>query len=72
LEELGILLDDEKNEAANGTETRISRDDSRIQVWVIPTNEEVIISREVYKLLSQPGARQASRPWLPEWLKSAA
>ena len=72
LEELGILLDEEKNETANGTETRISRDDSRIQVWVIPTNEEIIISREVYKLLSQPGARQASRPWLPEWLKSAA
>jgi acetate kinase len=53
LEELGVVMDEAKNTAAIGTEARISKDDSKIQVWVIPTNEEIIIAREVYRLLSQ-------------------
>ncbi|MCL2445278.1 MAG: acetate kinase [Oscillospiraceae bacterium] len=32
-------------------ELRISTDDSRVQVWVIPTNEELLIARETAQLL---------------------
>lgn len=51
-EELGIILDDARNEAAVGKESLISADSSRIQVWVVPTNEEIVVARECYKLLT--------------------
>ena len=40
LEELGIVVDAERNAGRKGAPTLISADSSRIQVWVIPTNEE--------------------------------
>lgn len=40
LEELGIKIDLERNAGRKKQPTLISADDSRIQVWVIPTNEE--------------------------------
>jgi len=40
LEELGIVLDAERNAGRKKAPTLISADSSRIQVWVIPTNEE--------------------------------
>lgn len=49
--ELGIELDDAKNQAARG-ECRISTDSSKTQVWVIPTNEELIVARQTQALLS--------------------
>ena len=53
LEELGIVLDEEKNKSCVGSECRISADDSRIELWVVPTNEELVVARECYKLLSK-------------------
>ncbi|MDX2108975.1 MAG: acetate kinase [Verrucomicrobiota bacterium] len=50
LGELGITLDPVRNEATR-TEGRISADSSRTQVWVIPTNEELVVAREVKRLL---------------------
>ena len=50
LAELGILLDPQANEAAGG-ECRISAPESRIQVWVVPTNEELIVARLARQLL---------------------
>ncbi len=50
LEGLGITLDAEANEAANGIEARITTDDSAIQVWVVPTNEELVIALDTVKL----------------------
>ncbi len=50
LEELGIVLDHDRNESTRG-EGRISADHSRTQVWVIPTNEELVVAREVKRLL---------------------
>ena len=47
---LGIALDDDAN--ARG-ETRISRVDSRVQVLVIPTNEELAIALEVERVLAR-------------------
>jgi len=55
LEEFGILLDEKKNEQAIGKEMKISRDDSKIEIWVIPTNEEIVVARACAKLLKETG-----------------
>jgi acetate kinase len=52
LEELGITLDDGKNDAAKG-EYRIDRAGSRAQVWIIPTNEELIVARQARELIEK-------------------
>ena len=46
---LGIKLDDERNNT-RGEEKLISTDDSKVKVYVIPTDEEVMIARDVYRL----------------------
>ena len=43
---LGISLNTERNQAAVGVETDITADDARTRVWVIPTNEELLIARD--------------------------
>ncbi|MBR3674318.1 MAG: acetate kinase [Clostridia bacterium] len=50
LEFLGVKLDEEKNQL-RGEEIEISAPDSKIKVWVIPTNEELVIARETMKLI---------------------
>jgi acetate kinase len=50
LEELGIVLDPALNRAAKG-EARVSAERSRVQVWVMPTNEELIVARLAAQLL---------------------
>lgn len=50
LEELGIVLDPQANANARG-EARIHAASSRVQVWVIPTNEELIVARQAKQLL---------------------
>jgi acetate kinase len=49
LEGLGIVLDPERN--AGRGERRISADGSAIEVWVVPTNEELEIARQVADLV---------------------
>jgi acetate kinase len=41
----GIQLDDAKNKAAKG-EARIDAPNSRVQLWIMPTNEELIVARQ--------------------------
>jgi len=41
----GIELDPAKNATARG-ETLISTADSRVQVWTVPTNEEIVVARQ--------------------------
>lgn len=48
---LGIKLNDEVNNANRGKEVEISTADSRVPVWVVPTNEELAIARETVALL---------------------
>ena len=50
LDGLGIEVDPEANDAASGREARITTDDSRIPVWVVPTNEELVIALDTQKL----------------------
>jgi acetate kinase len=50
LEQLGIALDEAKNGAARG-EARIDAAESRVQLWIMPTNEELIVARQTKQLL---------------------
>lgn len=51
LECFGVVLDAEINDQRVKTPTRISTPDSSIEVWVIPTNEELAIARETAQLV---------------------
>lgn len=48
---LGIKLNEENNKK-RGEEVLISTADSKVKVYVIPTNEEVVIARDTIKLLN--------------------
>ncbi len=50
LSELGIALDEAKNRLSKG-EGRLDAADSRAQVWIIPTNEELIVARQTASAL---------------------
>lgn len=48
----GIELDDAKNEEkVRGKEGIISRESSKIRLWSIPTNEELLIARDTVRLI---------------------
>ena len=53
LEFLGIKIDPEKNKLANtgNAETLISTDDSKVKVFVIPTDEELVMTEDAYALM---------------------
>lgn len=52
LEELGIVLDDNRNVSSERGARCISRDESRITVLVMPTNEELAIARDCVQVLA--------------------
>jgi acetate kinase len=52
LEFMGVKIDKERNAAARD-EAKISADDSKVQVWVIPTNEELAIANDTLELTSK-------------------
>ncbi len=52
LKYLGVELD-EKNNSLRGTEVKISTDNSKVNVYVIPTNEELMIALDTERLLSK-------------------
>ena len=54
LEELGIVVDWTRNEAVRG-EGSFHADSSRVQLWVMPTNEELIVARQAKHLLEGKG-----------------
>jgi acetate kinase len=54
LECMGITLDDRRNRDARGDEiSRISSDDSKVAVVVVPTDEERMMAREALRALSR-------------------
>ncbi len=58
---LGIELDEEANLACRGREADISTSAARTRVWVIPTNEELLIARDTASLIaSRSGPGSAS------------
>lgn len=46
---LGIKMDTEKNKV-RGKEVDVSAEDSKVRIFVIPTNEELVIARDTYNL----------------------
>ncbi|MFQ6023376.1 MAG: acetate/propionate family kinase [Acidiferrobacterales bacterium] len=50
LDNLGIRLDEAYNREAVEKETRISAADSDVQVWVIPTDEELVIAIDAMRI----------------------
>ncbi|MDD5556675.1 MAG: acetate kinase [bacterium] len=61
---LGLELDEERNGRG---ETVISTPRSRVAALVIPTNEELVIARDTYRLITAPSRRGSSgdRPGRP-------
>jgi acetate kinase len=53
LEFCGLELDPELNAATRATETIISKPSSKIEVRVIPTNEEIVIARNAWAKLQE-------------------
>ncbi len=49
--ELGIKMNYELNDKTRGKEVCVSAEDSKVQVWIVPTNEELVIARDTYALL---------------------
>lgn len=52
MEYFGIKLDTEKNKSTRGELIKISAPDSRVEVWVVPTNEELLIARDTLAMVN--------------------
>ena len=50
---MGVLLDPDKNNSVRDTEKEISSENSRVKVWVVPTNEELMIARETKNIVDK-------------------
>ncbi len=50
MESLGIIIDENKNNV-RGKLTEISADNSKVKIYLIPTNEELVIARDTQDLL---------------------
>ncbi|MFV0366266.1 MAG: acetate/propionate family kinase [Mangrovibacterium sp.] len=53
MEYLGMELDISRNKAAYGTEGKISTDSSKVDVLVVPTDEELMIALDTQKIVSE-------------------
>lgn len=50
---LGVALDPARNASlTNGKEGRIDPDGSRLELWVIPTDEELLIARDTWRVVT--------------------
>ena len=52
---LGVEFDREINNQTRGSSgvTKLSTDASKVQVYMIPTNEELVIARDTQKIVSE-------------------
>lgn len=58
---LGVKLDEDRNENVKpGELTRISADDSKVGIYVVPTNEELVIAIDAAKI----ARASAQSPWI--------
>jgi acetate kinase len=51
LEYMGIKVDSAKNEDFNGKQALISAADSRVKLYITPTNEEIVVAYFVKKVV---------------------
>jgi acetate kinase len=59
LSELGIVVDPQANDAPSSGEREIGSAAGRVKVWVIPTNEELIVARQARDLLAGGSANDS-------------
>jgi acetate kinase len=54
LEGIGVVFDPRKNEMSHtrNTETIISKAESKIPIYIIPTDEELVMTEDAYALMS--------------------
>jgi acetate kinase len=55
---LGVELDKPRNEARSSDARRITTDASKVSVLVVPTNEELLIARDTYRLVREMPVRE--------------
>ena len=51
MEYLGIKIDEELNKNTRGKLMKISTPDSKVEVWIVPTNEELLIARDTLAIV---------------------
>jgi acetate kinase len=57
LDFVGVRMDEARNQSTGGSqEGRIDAAGSRVQLWVLPTNEELIVARQTMQVLAKPAA----------------
>lgn len=76
LEVFGVKFDSAANDELRGKEALISAPDSKVAVYVIPTNEELVIARDTEEIVNKLGAAsspvgtvaslegEGRRPWI--------
>ena len=52
LSAFGVVVKPEDNDGVRGVEKLLSAPESKMQVWLLPTNEELVIARDAYKDLT--------------------
>ena len=50
---LGIKIDTVANAGVHGKLCKVSQSDSKVEVWIVPTNEELLIARDTLALISK-------------------
>jgi acetate kinase len=53
MEYLGLVFDHQKNSGVKGKEMMLSKQESRVKVMTIPTNEELVIAEHTYRIISE-------------------
>lgn len=51
MEFFGIKIDTEKNKSTRGELIKISTPESKVEVWIVPTNEELLIARDTLAMI---------------------
>lgn len=57
LDWLGIQIDDARNSELVGAEGRMDAKGSRVELWVIPTDEELLIARDTWRVVTGTDVR---------------
>jgi acetate kinase len=53
MEWMGIDFDFDLNHGLNGKEVTLTRPGSKVQVMVVPTNEELVIANDTYDIVTR-------------------
>lgn len=55
---LGVIPSPDRNAAlSDGAEGRFEAEDARLQLWVIPTDEELLIARDTWRVVTGKDVR---------------